>query len=513
MQSYFEAQFDELERSGIKVQPPLWMEYQRSIQAAQSKLEECTEAKERKNIKETISALTKLFLEIYHTKLADLYPNLLFETGEDSTYWLYNKDTGVYEEMNASTVRGLLLRMIMRDGITPTVAWVRECLARYRAEYQNRGHHYNDFDNEFDMFHAKNGWVDLTTYKMEPHTPDRLSRFVSPTTYDPKATCPLYDNMLDAVFPIAKDAVRVIDQFSGYILTGDIHLGKMLIIQSKPGFGKSTLIESWVHVLGLGQLAIKKALSSLSSDGERFAGQKMMGKTLCWFDESRAKNEEFGTKLETLITGTHIPDIERTGIQGLVDAENHIKCVLTANKLPQHKEDGVFRRIIYIRFPENVPTITDKMEEDPYMMQKLKAEASGILNRMIRGLKDLRKMGKFTVIAGEAEMIEEMKIASDVLTEFMYTYFDPDPKNEHWYSTEDLFKAYSKSDFYVGKRYIQSVKSFAYHIRERAPSEYQQTLIPRQDGSIRGWTGIKLKKEYTMNDVSKEIVLSTYRDF
>jgi putative DNA primase/helicase len=468
---------------------------------------EIEDAKEIANLKKQIDGIKKLFLDIYHTKLGDTYPHLLYETGEDSTYWLYNDDTGVYEEMNVATVRSIILKMIMRDGITPTVAWVRECLARYRAEYQNRAHKYGDFDNEFAFFHAQNGWLNLNTYELEPHTPERLSRFVSPTAYDPEATCPLYDNMLDNVFPIKKDAVRVIDQFSGYILTGDIQLGKMLIIQSKPGFGKSTLVEAWVHVLGIGQLAIKKSLSSLSSDGERFGGTKMLGKTLCWFDESRAKNEEFGTKLETLITGTHIVDIERKGINGIVDAENHLKCVLTANKLPQHKEDGVFRRIIYIRFPENVPTITDKMEEDPQMVSKLKNEASGILNRMLHGLKDLRKMGKFTMIEGEAELIEDMKISSDTLTEFLDTYYEPDATSTEFYSTQDMFEEYSFSDFYIGKRYIKSTRSFAYHLRERAPALYQETLKPSIRGNARGWTGIRLKAGYeSVGDSCKKII-------
>jgi phage/plasmid-associated DNA primase len=230
----------------------------------------------------------------------------------------------------------------------------------------------------------------------------------------------------------------------------------------------------------------------------------MVGKTLCWFDESATKSGELGTKLETLITGTYLPSIERKGVNGLVEARNHIKCVLTANTLPQHKEDGVFRRIIFIRFPDNVPSLTDRMAEDPQMIDKMRLEASGILNRMLRGLKDLRKMGKFNVIAGEADMIEEMKIASDTLAEFLHTYFDPDPTHDkdNFITTQDLFEAYSCSDFFIGKRYHKTTRSFAYALRERSPSKFQQTLEPGVDtsGSIRGWNGIKIKPEYIFND-------------
>lgn len=507
MQSSYEALSDELERAGLTLVKPLWLQYQDSIKQCEKDIANTEDDKEEKELKSRLKALKTLLLDVYHTKLADTYQHLLFEIGEDSTYWLYDDDDGIYKEMNVSTLRGIVMRMTMRDNITTTIAWVRECLARYRAEYPERGHRYNDFDTDYSMFHAKNGWVCIKTFKLHPHTPERLSRFVSPTVFDPKATCPLYDNTLDNVLPIKKDAVRVIDQFSGYVLTGDIHLGKMLVIQSKPGFAKSTIIEAWLHVLGTGQLGIRKSLNSLASDSERFAGSSMVGKTLCWFDESATKSGELGTKLETLITGTYLPSIERKGINGLVDAENHIKCVLTANKLPQHKEDGVFRRMIFIRFPDNVPSLTDMMQEDPNMIDKMRLEASGILNRMLRGLQDLQKMKKFTVIEGEAEMIEEMKIASDTLTEFLHTYFDPDTAKTEFYSTQELFEAYSYSDFSIGKRFLKTTRSFAYHLRERSPSAYQQTLYPDTDGARRGWRGIVIKKQYEFNDDFGKCVL------
>lgn len=475
-----------------------WRIVQDRISTLQQEIQDCDDEKEKKKLKSYILASSKEFLDIYHLKIDEIYPHLYFEVGEDNSYWLYNEELGIYDELNKLSVQSTIMKLLMDDGITPTIAWSRECLMRYRAEFQYKGKHFSDFDTDKNFLHVKNGWLDLTTYTLTDHTPERLSRFKSPIVYDPEATCPLYDSLLDEVFPIKKDAIRVIDQFSGYLLTGDTHLGKMLVIISRPGFGKSTLIDAWVNVLGTNQLVIKRSLSSL--EGSRFSAASFVGKNLCWFDESKTKHSDMGIKLEQLITGSDITEIERKGIQGIVEAKSNIKCVLTANNLPQHKEDGIFRRMIYIEFPANVPTLTDAMKADPRMNEKLRAEASGILNRMLRGLKDLQKMGNFTVIEGHDEQIEEMKIANETITEFIYTYFDPDPSCNEFYPTKDLFQAYSHSDFFIGKRYIQSVQQFAYMLRTQVPTQYFPTLQKKRMNTQKGWTGIKVKEEYKFSD-------------
>lgn len=133
------------------------------------------------------------------------------------------------------------------------------------------------------------------------------------------------------------------------------------------------------------------------------------------------KRAELGAHISNLVTGDTI-DVERKMVNVTdVIVKNRLKCILSANKLPPG-QDGIFRRMILIKFERS---FTDEMKADRSLPDKLEAEMSGIFNRMLDGLADLRKMGMFTEIAGHDELIEEYKAESDIMAEFLDTFFDP----------------------------------------------------------------------------------------
>jgi hypothetical protein len=240
--------------------------------------------------KKEVSALKgaqEAFLNAFHNYFASVYAHLLFEIGEDKIYWLYNDTTGVYDEMNFSTVRGLILKLMIEDGLQgrATEMTAKTVLARYRSLYAERGCAYEDFDSNSGWFHAKNGWIDVKTLKFVGHSPERLSRRVSDVVYDKKAVCPMYDKFLDEQMQLQKDQVRVIDQFSGLLLTPDITKQKMLVLVGKPGCGKSTLLDLWSDVLG--DCATQKGLNEIASESFRFGGSTLVGKTMCGLMKSR----------------------------------------------------------------------------------------------------------------------------------------------------------------------------------------------------------------------------------
>jgi P4 family phage/plasmid primase-like protien len=357
----------------------------------------------------------------FYKFIAREFPNLIFEKDNEHQYFLYDEERGVYDSLTDVFIKELVTRMYINEGFADKgkVGEVRQCLLRMRSMFPERGVKLEHFDNDDNMFHCANGWLNVITHEFEPHTPKRLSRYTATVKYDKNATAPSYEAMMKS-YGLSDDKLRVLHQFSGLCLTGDISQQKMLVLLGRPGCGKSTVVEIWRKVLG--QIAIVKSLTTFSNEGAvRFIGGQLAGKTLIHFDEADVKRAELGAHISNLVTGDVI-DVERkmVNVENII-VKNRLKCILSANKLPPG-QDGIFRRMILIKFEKS---FTDDMTADRGLPAKLEAELSGILNRMLEGLADLRKMGVFTEIAGHDELIEEYKAESDIMAEFMETFFDP----------------------------------------------------------------------------------------
>jgi P4 family phage/plasmid primase-like protien len=453
-----------------------------------------------------IKAAAAQYTYAFHHYFAQVYQHLLYEAGDDKTYWLYDEADGVYRELSGVGAVALVLKLLEVEGLREraTESTAKTVLARYRANYIDRGKSFDDFDNDDSLFHANNGWVHLKSLEFTPHTPVLLSRMKSAVDYNADAVCPHYDKFVNVDLKLKEDQVRVIDQFSGLTLVNDIKYQKMLTLLGRPGCGKSTLIDAWMNVLG--DKSMEKKLTELSGDAMRFAGAQFVGSTLCWFDEVDVKKAEMGNSLGTLITGSHI-SVERKGINGIVKARNTVKCVLTANRLPMAAELGIYRRLIMI--PIQVSFVEDGTEVLD-MPEKLHDESSGILNRMIRGLQDLRKMGRFTTIEGHEELIEEYKAQSDTMAEFLDTYFEP-ASEEYFIETTVLFDAYRH--FAEGNSFTKMITPQKFgRLLATQPLDRFAKIAPGRPNRTRSWTGLKLKSEYKFDDHSNQIVTlaSTY---
>ena len=448
---------------------------------------------EDSNYTKKLKAATTEYVQAFHNYFAKVYPHLIYELGEDKTYWLYDETEGVYNEVNFSVVRNYVIQLMVREGLraSATEGNVKNVLNKYRAEYQERGCSYSDFDDDSGWFHVNNGWVDVSTLEFEPHTATRLSRRKSAVNYEPEATCPTYDNFLDNQVELEEDKVRVIDQFSGLLLTPDITQQKMLVLIGKPGCGKSTLLDLWGDVLG--ECATQKALHEISSDSFRFGGADLVGRSLCWFDEVEVSRSEMGNSLINLITGQNIR-VERKGINGIVNVQNQLKCVLTANTLPRSAEMGIYRRMILIYMNYS---FTDNMAVDRKIRQKLMAESSGVLNRMLRGLHDLRKNGEFSEIEGHDDLIEEYKASSNTVAEFLdeHFVFDYDAPRV---STKILLEAYKE---FANDKYVSSLtpQRFGMLLGSHGLSQFSKIVATRGTGGQRMWAGLKLRDCYEYN--------------
>jgi phage/plasmid-associated DNA primase len=149
------------------------------------------------------------------------------------------------------------------------------------------------------------------------------------------------------------------------------------------------------------------------------------------------------------------------------------------------------------------------MSADYEIRDKLKAEAPGILNRMLKGLADLQKHKGFTVIEGHDELIEDYKSSSNTIAEFLMTYFTFDydaPK----VSSKVLLNTYKK---FCDDKYSQGLtpQRFGVLIGTNGLAQFDRIIPSRGANGVRMWSGLKLREEFEITDA--EIIIEKAGDF
>jgi phage/plasmid-associated DNA primase len=106
-------------------------------------------------------------------------------------------------------------------------------------------------------------------------------------------------------------------------------------------------------------------------------------------------------------------------------------------------------------------------------------------------------MGRFTVIEGHDDLIEEYKAQSDTMAEFLETYFVPAGENM-FVSNNDLFNSYQQ--FAEGNSFTKSItpQKFGRLLATQPLNAFSKIFSDKKNG-VRGWFGLKLKEEFVFN--------------
>lgn len=237
-------------------------------------------------------------------------------------------------------------------------------------------------------------------WRLDPHARGDMITKLAPVTFDREATCPLYDDMFVWAQPSA-GMRRYLHQWGGLSMTGDMGEQKLHFWYGLGGNGKSTVIDAWCAAIGdytatigietfLDQ-GVKKRGDQATPDLARLGGARLL----------RTSEPEKGGKLATalikLVTGGE-PMTVRFLNRGFFDLQPIFKLTISGNFRPDipDTDDGIWRRVKLIPWEQRVK---DELhpegtrDKDPDLPKKLRAEMSGIFNRLIGGLLDWLENG------------------------------------------------------------------------------------------------------------------------
>jgi putative DNA primase/helicase len=245
---------------------------------------------------------------------------------------------------------------------------------------------FKDWDSNGWLLNCKNGVIDLKTQTFRERTREDLCMKQSPIVYDPAATCPVWEAAVDKWMCGEKELVAYLQVALGVTLTSDMTLQVLFFNQGGGANGKDTMFTAFVYIMGdywrnvdFMTLADAKNHSEHRNDLAVLAGAVRM--------VTAAESSDGHTLDEGVIKQiTGCSPVTCRHIHGKPFTYNpQYKMWLMSNYEPVIKGSdwGIWRRVKKI--PWNY-TITET-EKDSQLPEKLKAEASGILNWALAGLK------------------------------------------------------------------------------------------------------------------------------
>jgi len=218
------------------------------------------------------------------------------------------------------------------------------------------------------------------------HRGDRMTK-LAPVTYDPAAASPVYDKFLDRVQPDAAMR-RHLHAWGGVSLTA-LPLARLAFWYGTGRNGKSTLIDCWANVMG-GYSQTIPIESFLDQGRSRRGGEASPDiASLPGIRCLRTSEPERGAKLAEsmvkLVTGGEMLRARHLN-KDFFEFRPGFKLTMQGNYKPiiGGTDEGIWARVFMVPWGVMIP----EAERDARLPEKLRAEASGILNRLLDGLRD-----------------------------------------------------------------------------------------------------------------------------
>ncbi|SDC07284.1 putative DNA primase/helicase [Bradyrhizobium brasilense] len=338
---------------------------------------------------------------------------------------------------------------IARWGRTSESAQKLGALSKRGAPYLSVG--IGQLDADKMKINVNNGTLtirrrdDADYVQFGPHNPSDMITKLAPVDYDPSAAAPEFEKFLLRVQP--NPEMRLfLQQWFGLSLTGDTSAHKLAFLYGKGRNGKSVLVNAVSHVAG--DYAQSVPIETFLDQGKvRAGGQatpdlaKLPGIRLLRTSEPE-KNAKLAEALIKLVTGGEPMDARH--LQGdFFTFFPEFKLTIQGNYKPvlSGTDEGIKSRLLLVPFSVTIP----KEERDTKLVDKLKAEASGILNWMLDGLRSWLDNG-LTEPQEVTEATAKYFATSDVLGRFLESCTVKEPGHRVQSSVlHQVYEAWCKS--------------------------------------------------------------------
>lgn len=253
----------------------------------------------------------------------------------------------------------------------------------------------DEWDTHPWLFAAANGILDLKTGNFRPGEPCDYIKTAAPTEWlGIDEPCPTWENFISEIFGNDVLLIEFVQRLLGYGITGLAIHHLFIILFGAGRNGKGTLLETLRAVLGDYAYKTESELL-LEQKNARMAGSpnsgvlSLRGRRIVWASETSDGRRLNAGRLKELVGGDTLNARPIFGKHHIQFSPSHLLLLLTNNKPSAPASDyALWQRVNLIPFEKafvTEPTATNEYKADPYLGDKLKAEASGILAWLVKG--------------------------------------------------------------------------------------------------------------------------------
>lgn len=274
-----------------------------------------------------------------------------------------------------------------------------------------------DLDRDAMLLNVESGTLDLRTGTLRAHERgDRITK-LAPVVFDAAAIAPRFEAFITEVLP--DEEIRAfVQRFLGYTLTGITTEQMMMVALGEGNNGKSVLAELQRSVLGdyAGNLPSSALMMSKHGRGTENEIARLKGARFVTAKETEQEKRLDEARVKDLTGADTIS--ARFLFKEWFDFRPSFKLWFYSNYKPKIRgtDLGIWRRIALVLFGVIVPP----ERRDKGLLEKLQAEAPGVLNWLVAGCSAWQRDGLAppeAVIEATAEWRGESDLASQFVAE------------------------------------------------------------------------------------------------
>jgi putative DNA primase/helicase len=240
----------------------------------------------------------------------------------------------------------------------------------------------DDLDTDPWLLNVRNGTIDLRTGEIREHRQEDYITRMANVDFVPHADCPLWKQFIMEVMNYNADLIHFLQNAAGWAISGDTSEQCMFMLYGTGANGKSTFINTIMHLLGDYAIAtqietfMKKTGDQITNDIARLRGTRYVTTT------EAEQGRRLAEPLIKQITGND-PMTARFLYGEYFTFLPTFTIWMATNHKPVIKgtDHGIWRRIKLIPFINRI----DENKQDKRLEEKLVREAPGILNWLIEG--------------------------------------------------------------------------------------------------------------------------------
>ena len=243
--------------------------------------------------------------------------------------------------------------------------------------------------------------------------------------YDPEATPDVWQGFLDDV--LAKDTHHLLFEIIGHFMTADMQYQKSFLFHGAGANGKSTLLKGLTNFIGSHNIA---TLSLQKLESDRFATARLVGKLLNIYADLPAQHIAGSSIFKALTGGDRL--LGERKFSDSFEFQPFCRLVFSSNHYPTCRDasPAFFRRWVVLPFDKEFSDSDPSRLEPDFLDAQLSdpAALSGLLNKVLSVLPELKKRGRFIDSGTALQAWTEFRDQTDPLAQWLDLHTEEDPK-------------------------------------------------------------------------------------